>query len=253
MTPVRTPSHSGDSLLTPRASLTGSLGAPIRPGDIRTRWATVEGGACLSGERADAVVDLEPAEHDRRQREGLGAATDLTLLKVCMGLPLDTAVRLADLPQPDQALIDRAPAGLFEVHSGLVSRRITSVMAVHAVTLTGNSWATLLGRAAAFSGVAQRVVVMTSAPANHSERLWEAQLQGVGVWLRDGDDLVELLAPEVFVPRLIKPARWRFFERAYATWLRQGGRSASCGVVGGHQVRPAAAESDRLQGLLPLG
>jgi len=238
--------------VTQRAPLTRVPADSVRPSDLRTRWATVEGGACLSGERADAVIDLDPAEHRRRQQAGLGALTDLTLLKVCMGLPLHAAVRLIDLPQLDQALISRAPAGVFEMHRGLVSRRITSVVAVPAVTLTGNDWVSLLGRAAAFSGVSQRIVVMAAAPAKLSERLWEAQLEGVGVWLRDGDDLVELLAPEVFVPRLVKPARWRFLERAYSAWLREGGRSASRGAVGGRQVRPASAVSDQLQASLPL-
>jgi hypothetical protein len=204
----------------------------------------VTGGARLSGERADALVQLNWAEHERRLTSGLGALTDLTLLRLCMDLPLDAAVRWRDLPHEAAAVLRRARHGVVECTDEAVTRRVSGV---------GTGWTALLNRAAAFAGVAQRVIVLKRVPRDLSQRLWEAQVQGVGVWIDDGGPVVEVLPPEVFVPRLIKPARWRFQENAYASWLRSTGQTALTGAPRGHQAPPAVAASGRLSHPLPLG
>ena len=234
-------------------SLTQTPGVPVRPVDLGTSWEVVTDGARLGGVRADAVVGLNAAEHERRQLAGLGALTELALLKGCMNLPLNVSVRSADLAEQDQAVLSRAPQSVVDVAGGFMTRRIRSVMAVHAVMLTGTRWTALLARASAFCGVAQRVVVLTSGPSDLSQRLWEAQLQGIGIWIDNGSDVVELLAPEVFVPRLIKPARWRFQENAYSCWLKAAGLWKWSGAAAGRPVPPAAEASSPLPGLLPLG
>ncbi|MCU1588877.1 MAG: hypothetical protein JWP11_133 [Frankiales bacterium] len=183
----------------------------------------VRGGAVLAGAVASAVVVLDREEHGRRAACGLGAVASLPLLDALMCLPYGVRVPAVDLGDRVAEELRSAPSGCVEWLLGpepVVRRVVVPAADVMAVVVESAGWADGLRRAAAFAPVAPRVVLVDRArlPA---DRLWEADAAGTGVWARDSDGSVrEVVAPAAFVRRYVKPAGWRFRERAYGAWLR---------------------------------
>ncbi|MGH3659561.1 MAG: hypothetical protein ACRDUA_23175, partial [Micromonosporaceae bacterium] len=72
-----------------------------------------------------------------------------------------------------------------------------------------------------YVGYCQRIVMLPKPPRGLPRISWQADLIGVGVWIRppDSDDITEIVPPAVFEQQVVKPVRWRFIENAYRTWL----------------------------------
>ncbi len=188
-----------------------------------TTGLVVRGGAVLAGAVASAVVVVDRDEHGRREACGLGAVTSLPLLDALMCLPPGVAVRAVDLGDRVAGELRSAPSGCVEWLPGpeLAVRRVAvPAVDINAVVVEAGRWADGLRRAAAFGAVAPRVVLLDRARVP-ADRLWEADAAGTGVWAREPDGSVrEVVAPAAFVRRYVKPAGWRFRERAYGAWLR---------------------------------
>jgi hypothetical protein len=182
----------------------------------------VAGAARVAGAKADAVVDIDRAEHLRRARCGLGGVETLGLLDALMCLPHGEPIPVADLGEVALWHLRRAPEGCVQWLAGgrAVRRLLVPVASVPLVVVRAAGWRTGLRRAAAFEPFARRVVLLPRAGRELGDYAWEADAAGTGLWVTGPDGGVdEVVAPGEFVPRYVRPARWRFTERAYIAWL----------------------------------
>lgn len=223
----------------------------VRPGGPET--VLIPLGARMAGSTGMAVARIAQVEHARRVAHGLTAVTDLGVLDTCLSLPRDLPVDLGDLPPWQRAVVERAAVGVLNSHGGKVTRALDRPARVDAVFVEGRGWAPVLRRASRFLPVATTIACFQGRPRDLENRLWEAQLAGIGVWVREGDEVSEVLTPMPFEPGTFKAAGWRFEEHAYQGWLRQTSQSGARGVQAGHRSRPTSAASDQHQLKLPTG
>lgn len=227
---------------------------PVQPDDlIDANLALVPGGASMSGTRADALLAPDTAEHQRRVGAGVGAVRSLGLLDALMGLPIGHPVSGRSLTERERHFLESAPDGVCDVYGSAIVRLLRQPAEVHAVLVSGGRWRSLIQRAARFAGVSQRIIVLRQMPRDPNALLWEADIEAAGVWVRREDHYVELRAPDVHVPKLIKPARWRFQENAYDAWIKPRRPGGSHVDDAHHRVRQATAENYRQQTSLRPG
>ena len=199
---------------------------PVRPADLSDigeggQLVVVPGGAVAAGTRADAAVLFDPVETDRRSASGLNAVQSLALLDVLLGLPLGVGVRQSDLSEREARILREAQPGCLASAAGTLTRTVRVPATVAAAMVHGTRWRAAMRRSAAFSAFTQRIVVLPREPK--PTEILEAQLVGVGIWEEDAQGAWrEHLAPEVFVPRYVKPAGWRFAENAFGTGVGAG-------------------------------
>lgn len=188
---------------------------PVTPADLGTgRLATVIGGAVAAGARADALVEVDVDEMERRTSAGARSVQSLPLLDALINLPLLCPVDAAGLGERDLRILQAAPPGCVDFEGEKVIRTLRVPVTVAAALVAGLRWRHPLARAAAFTPLSQRIVVLPYAP--DPAVVWEAQVAGVGVWVDRGEgDPYAVVEPEPFVPRYFKAAGWRFAERAY--------------------------------------
>jgi hypothetical protein len=199
------------------------LAAAAVPGAVRAH-----GGRGLV--TADAVVAVDEAEHARRAMAGLGAVADVDLMQVLMCLPLHAPVPVADLADVTRRLLSKAPPGCLDwLDDGTrVRRRFVPAASVPLVVVRGASWRPALRRAAAFEPFAARVVLLTRRPRRVADIAWEADVDGAGLWIAHPDgEVEEIVAPQPYVSRYVKPVKWWFAETAYAAWLTHTGATAT--------------------------
>jgi hypothetical protein len=211
----------------------------------------VGGGAQAAGVTADALVLVDSDEHARRTRAGLAGVTSIGLLDAVLNFPLHTPVRICDIGQETVAAVRRAPAGVFHHDGTSITRLLSPPVTVVAALVTGVSWRHMMAEVGSFVPFCQQVMVLERVPRMLGSLAWEARLAGVGVWVDDGAEVVEVLQPQVFQRRRWKPAGWRFQERAYATWLRPTHRSTSWCAAENHPSRIGSGGSDPLEPVLP--
>lgn len=209
--------------------------------------AALPSAARVSGGIADAVVQVDQGEHVRRSQLGLTAGVeDLDLLDALMCLPLDHAVAVDDLGVVEMAHLRACPPGCVEWtdNGRRVLRRLLPAATVELVVVQAERWRGGLRRAAAFEPFAARVVVLDRPPHTLADVAWQADVTGVGLWIRTQDgELTEVVTPTPFVRRYVKPAGWRFSERAYTTWVNATTRSARLGDAAGRPARSTPAAS----------
>jgi hypothetical protein len=182
----------------------------------------VAGAAQVAGAKADAVVDIDHAEHLRRTRCGLDGVDTLGLLDALMCLPQGEPIPVADMGEVALWHLRRAPEGCVQWLAGgrAVQRLLSPVASVPLVVVRAAGWRTGLRRAAAFEPFARRVVLLPRPGRKLGDYAWEADAAGSGLWATRPDGGVdEVVAPGEFVLRYVRPARWRFTERAYIAWL----------------------------------
>ncbi len=225
---------------------------PITPDDLRGgELDLVGGGAQAAGATADALALIDHGEHARRARAGLAAVTSLRLLDAVLNFPLHVPVHMCDLGPDSEAVTRHAPDGIFHRESTTVTRLLSPSVTVVAALVTGMSWRRMMARVVSFAPFCQQVMLLERAPGALGSLVWEAQLAGVAIWVRDGAEIVEVLRPPVFQRRRWKPAGWRFQEQAYATWLRSTRRSVSYCASVDRPSRTGSGGSDLLEPGLP--
>jgi hypothetical protein len=189
--------------------------------------SVIEGAARVSGAVADAVLEVDRREHDRRVECGLGGVEEIGILDALMCMPTGAALPLEDFRPVALRHLRRAPYGclVWSEDGSEVRRLLNPVCSVSLVVVRAAGWRSGLWRAAAFEPFARRVVVLDRPSKKVREYAWEADASGTGLWIEHSDNLVEqIVPPGDFVLRYVKPARWRFRERAYAAWLTSTGR-----------------------------
>lgn len=175
--------------------------------------------ARVSGGTGDALVDVDELEHLRRSATGLRAVTDLGLLDRLLALPHRELVRWNDLSAEDARQLREAPDGVVECSPSGVRRMLTYPVSVPLVLVRSSSWRRGLQRACAFEPFAQRVLILEGTHRDLHRLTWEADVLGVGIWVEDGSQIREVLAPAPWRQLYVKAAGWRFRERAYLSWL----------------------------------
>lgn len=178
-------------------------------------------------------LDIDPAEHQRRQEAGIRLATGHGFggLDVLMALPHGWPVPVTELTDHQRAYVHRAPAGICTVTDGQVTRHATRPCRVALATVRAKSASQLaLDSASRFAPFCARQVVITQAPSlRMSERLLEFGFYGIGVTLEHADgELETLVEPRPWRPKRHTPAAWWFAETAYGQFL---GEQATVGEV----------------------
>ena len=202
--------------------------APITSLDLCSGdFEIIRRGAQAAGSTAEAIALVDSDEHGRRAHAGLGAVTSLGLLDVLLDFPLYAPVRMCDVGLRSEPTVRRAPSGVFECNDASVTRVLSPPATVVAALLLGTSWRRMMAEVSSFTPFCQQIMLLEHAPRALGSLIWEAEVSGIGVWVRDGDHVVEILRPRIFRRRRWKAAGWRFQERAYATWLRSKNHSAS--------------------------
>lgn len=179
----------------------------------------VSSAARVSGAVADAVVRVDADEHRRRVEVGLAGVVDHGVLDALMCLPEGVPVSAGELGEVTRWHLGKAPEGCVQwIPGGLVRRLLVPVCSVELVVVP-STWRPGLRRAAEFEPFAARVVCLPRLPRNLAQIEWEADASGVGLWLTQPSGRIdEVVPPARFVRRFVKPAGWRFSERAYAAW-----------------------------------
>lgn len=220
--------------------------------------AAVKSAARVAGAVADAVLVVDDVEAARRIRFGLRGVSDLGLLDALMCLPVGAPVAVDDLSPVSRSRLRAAPAGCVEWLAGgtRVRRLLTPALTVDLVVVRAGTWRAGLLRAAAFEPFATRVVLLPCEPRTLRDIAWQADAAGIGLWIGQADEdrpmdtpaaeagtgeVVQVVGPAPFVRRYVKPAGWRFTERAYTTWTatranttrERGVGAAGAGTAGG--------------------
>ena len=161
------------------------------------------------------------ARHARRAAFGLGGVDELGLLAALMCLPACAPIPVGDFGEVALWHLRRAAPGCVEWLPDRQLRRVlVPACTVDFVVVRSATWRSGLRRAAEFEPFATRIVQLTRRPRQHADIEWEADAAGIGVWLPQPEgQLVELVAPTPYVQHYVRPAGWRFTERAYAAWL----------------------------------
>ncbi len=186
---------------------------------LASGFMLVPGAARVSGGIGDALVDVDGAEHERRSAVGLRALTDLGLLGRLLALPLGELVRWDDLSPDDARRFTTAPYGTIECSPDGVRRLLCYPVSVPLVLVRSSSWRRGLQRASAFEPFAQRVLILEGNHQDLDSLAWEADVLGVGVWVKDASRLREVVPPAPWQQQFAKGAGWRFRERAYLALL----------------------------------
>jgi hypothetical protein len=205
--------------------------------------AAIPGAARVGSIRADALISVDPVEHGRRRAADLGAVPDLSVLHALMCLPLGAAVPVTDLGEGVRRLLNRAPRGCVDwsADRSRVWRSFVPAARVSLVVVRSANWRPGLRRAAVFEPFAPRVVLLTRAPRRPDDIAWEADVDRAGLWISRPGGIEEIVPAAPHVQRYVKPAGWRFAERAYAAWLthptavclsRRPDTTAGCRVSG---------------------
>jgi hypothetical protein len=228
------------------------IAEPVTPSQLLIgQWLLVSGGANAAGHRAHALVTVAADEHARRQAAGLGAVTGRGLLYALLSLPWGTPVHTDALHARDRQILRAAPAGVVDFDGDWVIRRLRAPLTVAAAVVEGSTWRRVLGRVAQFAPFCQMIAVFPAAPARFGDMAWEARFDGIGVWVRDDGELVEVVRPEPFRLQCFKAAGWAFHENAYRRWISATRPAGLSPCPEDRQVRTAAEASDPHQLALP--
>lgn len=220
---------------------------PREPGYSGPGLAFVSGAARVAGGTGDALVEVDMAEHQRRAGLGLRAVTDLGMLARLLRLPHGELVRWADLSADDERRLRSAPDGIVYCSAAGVRRVLAYPAAVPLVLVRSRSWRRGLRAASAFEPFAQRVLVLEGFRQDLTRLAWEADVLGVGVWLKAGSRTREVVAPAPWRQHYVKAAGWRFRERAYQCWLSARPPAGWCASRAGHPALRADAAPGQLQ------
>ncbi|MEU6357474.1 hypothetical protein ABZ896_50625 [Streptomyces sp. NPDC047072] len=174
---------------------------------------------------AELQLDIDDAEHERRQAAGLGVATGYGFggLDVLMALPHGLPVPLESLSDRQRDYVRGAPAGICTVTDGLVVRHVVRPCQVQLATVRSVSASQLaMDAVQKFIEFCARRVIITRAPTvNYPEKLLEFGVYGIGVCLQHPDGQLETLVEPRPWRTKHSPTGWWFAETAYGQFLNQ--------------------------------
>jgi hypothetical protein len=208
-----------------------------------------------NGYRCDLLaLDLDQAEHERRQSAGLGALGSFTLLEPLMVLPEGCPIPWDAIDPRLHATLRRMPDGVFEPWRADLLRLAVRPARNFLALVKAQRWAQgHLDRASRFAPVGQRAVILAaSAKTPTPDQLSEADFWGIGVArIAPSGGLEWLLAPAPYRPRGFTSAAWRFAEGVYGAWLAASAAThteaalAAHGSINDPSTGPDVAGKDR--------
>jgi hypothetical protein len=176
----------------------------------------------LLGQRVHVAVEIDPAEHARRQSAGCGAVVDHALLDILQSMPVGEALRC----QSHQAVVisERSfPAGVLERTGQQMVRLLRRPLRLHGVIGHDRRWKAGLRRMSLFAPLSSRVLRLDCAPRDLQLVALEAAVLDIGLVIATRDERRLLVPPRPVTPRL-SAGQWVQLEYLYAQWLRRNGR-----------------------------
>lgn len=175
----------------------------------------------IDGLPMTGAFELYHDEHERRRRAGVGAITCRALLHGLWLLPPGGSTPLSMLPDVKVQRLQAAPHVAIETNGGFV-RTYEPPGVLRSLAFYGRDLKRSVDRAARFTPIVQRFVLIEEHQIVHPSVEWVAREWGVGIIkLRHGcspETLVSADLPKIGVPSVY---RWWAAELAYERYLRE--------------------------------
>ena len=178
-----------------------------------------------------AALELDFAEHTRRERKGIGAVTCKALLHGLWLLPSGGAVGTNALPENKVKRLRDAPHVATE-SAGCITRTYSPPGVLRAVAFAGRCVERTVGRAARFTPIVQRYVLIEQDTQQVPQRVeCVAREWGVGIVGMSSHARVELVVPADAAAKGVPSVyRWWVAELAYERFLYENTQLVSCGL-----------------------
>ncbi|MEO1061939.1 MAG: hypothetical protein AAFZ07_11010 [Actinomycetota bacterium] len=160
------------------------------------------------------AIQIDPTEHARRSKAGLGAITDRQVITSLWELPNGIELGYEDVPDWVKEATDRAPKGVLTRRQGILGRTVQPPLRVRGALAIGRSFDAVLRRVGQVSALAPTAVIMRRPVEEDEPGLLNARLYGVGVAQEEGGVARALLYPGPVAPTL-GPYSWWVAEMAY--------------------------------------
>lgn len=183
--------------------------------------ATIVRSVSWAGTSFDAIVEANRTECARRDRFGIGAITDLTLLRALSTLPVGVSVPWVDVDPVAAAYLDCAPDAVVKRSGQNVTRVAEGPLNIVALVKVVPSWRDG-GRVAVLGKWAPVIAISRSRPASVSAARSAYQRAGIGLVYRDRSQRTgvrQLVIPTT--PTDLSVARDRLVEVIYQRLRRQ--------------------------------
>lgn len=188
----------------------------------------------VDGRAYSVALDLDWAEHRRRQMLRISSLTSTGLLHALWEIPYGFEIARETLSTLDCETLDRAASGWVDRSAVGFVRRYQPAGIIRSIAITSESVSRAVQRAAAFPPTTKRVVVwMNPSGSSHcriTSTLERARRLGIGVLSANGDSLNELIAPGPVTRGLPNVFRWWQAELAYRNWLTRTAPTAGVGT-----------------------
>lgn len=173
-------------------------------------------GREVFGQQVDLYVTPVDPEIERRASVGIGAVTDVDILRLLMGLPAHESVPSSILDPLGRFVLSHAPQGVVEITGDVVTRRLVAPLQIEGIVKRASSWADI--EAATLLRTHAPCVVV--APGRLARRALVEAPQHLGVARMDRDAPVTERLPSA---RWVRPSwqRWTTAELAFETRLHR--------------------------------
>jgi hypothetical protein len=168
--------------------------------------------APMLGVRAWWSVTPDPDELARREGAQFTCLRRLDVVDVLLSLPIGGPVAASSLSAHEQRIVGRLPQRVVERAGRGVVRLACPPLRVDHVVVSAQRFRRGLEAASSFSTYCARSMVLSGRVEPSEMELTEAGYYGVGVYLVQGNRLIELVAPEPLPGWDETPASWVFSE-----------------------------------------
>ncbi|WP_157747066.1 hypothetical protein [Micromonospora echinofusca] len=158
---------------------------------------------------------VNEAEHDRRQRDGLGVLLSSDHLELLMSLPVGWPVPVSSLSHRDQRTLRQLPRGTVRIAAGAAERLAVRPARIDLAVVPATRWRAGLERAGRFAPFTARMMWLRRTPSDVDTMVHESRRFGVGVMVGPSERAEVLVPPAPFVQRRFTAAGWLFTEQVY--------------------------------------
>lgn len=175
-------------------------------------WSTSLRRARMFGVSAWWAVVPNRGELARREGAQVGALRRLAVVDVLLSLPTDEPVDERSLSPRELRVLAGLPSCVVDRSGGAVVRRASPPLGIDHVVVPAQAFRRGLEAASSFSTYCARSIALAATAGPTETDLAEASYYGVGVFIADGDRLVEAVASENMPVLPETPASWVFAE-----------------------------------------
>ena len=179
----------------------------------------------IDGVELLAAFELDSTEHERRRGLGVGAVDCLSLLHGLWLLPAGGTVSLSSIPEVKATALMAAPSHARIIDDYAIERTYVPAGVIHAVGFLGRNVEQAIHRAARFTPIVERVVLLDPDSELRAVSAREAREWGVGLLdTVSGEFVVRALPRVTGVPAVY---RWWIAELAYAQLVQESAQPVS--------------------------